>query len=54
MLSSRLSNTLDAAFYSEALERYEAPRIFSTDQGSQFTCEGFTSVLAGQGIAPSA
>ena len=50
VLSWRLSNTLDAAFcieaLEEALERYDSPEIFNTDQGSQFTCEGFTSVLA--------
>jgi putative transposase len=49
VLSWRLSNTLDAAFcieaLEEALERYEAPQIFNTDQGAQFTSEGFTSVL---------
>jgi putative transposase len=57
VLSWRLSNTLDAAFcieaLEEALERYDAPEIFNTDQGSQFTCEGFTSVLAGHGVAIS-
>jgi len=54
VLSWRLSNTLDASFcieaLKEALERYDAPQIFNTDQGSQFTCEGFTSVLAGHGV----
>jgi transposase InsO family protein len=49
VLPWRLSNTLDASFcieaLEEALERYDAPQIFNTDQGSQFTCEGFTSVL---------
>ena len=54
VLSWRLSNTLDASFcveaLEEALERYEAPQIFNTDQGSQFTCEDFTSVLAGHGV----
>ena len=57
VLSWRLSNTLDAAFcieaLQEALERYEAPAIFNTDQGSQFTCEGFTSVLRDHGVAIS-
>ena len=46
VLSWRLSNTLDASFcieaLEEALERYDAPEIFNTDQGSQFTSEGFT------------
>ena len=54
VLSWRLSNTLDAGFCIEALEealaRYDAPEIFNSDQGSQFTCEGFTSVLAGHGV----
>jgi len=54
VLSWRLSNTLDASFcieaLEEALERHEAPEVFNTDQGSQFTCEGFTSVLAGHGV----
>ena len=57
VLSWRLSNTLDASFCIEALEealqRHGPPRIFNTDQGSQFTCEGFTSVLAGHGVAIS-
>jgi putative transposase len=57
VLSWRLSNTLDAAFcieaLEEALERYDAPEIFNTDQGAQFTSEGFTSVLAGHGVAIS-
>ena len=57
VLSWRLSNTLDAAFciaaLEEALERYNAPEIFNTDQGSQFTCEGFTGLLADHGVAIS-
>jgi len=57
VLSWRFSNTLDAAFCIEALEealdRYNAPEIFNTDQGAQFTCEGFTSVLADHGVAIS-
>ncbi len=54
VLSWRLSNTLDAAFcieaLEEALERYDAPEIFNSDQGSQFTGAGFTSVLADHGV----
>jgi putative transposase len=57
VLSWRLSNTLDASFCIEALQealaRYEAPDIFNTDQGSQFTSEGFTSVLSSHGVAIS-
>ena len=37
----------------EALQRFEAPEIFNTDQGSQFTCEAFTDVLKGHAIAIS-
>jgi putative transposase len=57
VLSWRLSNTLDASFCIEALEealdRYVAPEIFNTDQGSQFTSEGFTGALASRGVAIS-
>jgi putative transposase len=39
VLAWRLSNTLDASFcieaLEEALERYDAPQVFNTDQGSQ-------------------
>jgi len=49
ILSFRLSNTLTADFCVEALEeaigRYGVPRIVNTDQGSQFTCAEFISVL---------
>jgi putative transposase len=54
VLAWRLSNTLDASFCIEALEealaRYDAPEVFNTDQGAQFTCEGFTGVLEGHGV----
>jgi putative transposase len=54
ILSWRLSNTLDADFCIEALEealvKYGTPEIFNTDQGSQFTSEGFLCVLNSQGI----
>ena len=49
VLSWWLSNTLDAHFcvdaLEEAIERYGAPEIFNTDQGSQFTSEEFTGLL---------
>ena len=49
VLTWRLSNTLDSRFcvdcLEEALQRYGAPEIFNTDQGSQFTSEAFTGVL---------
>jgi len=54
VLSWRLSNTLDASFcveiLQEALEHYGAPKIFNTDQGSQFTSVDFTDVLKEAGI----
>jgi putative transposase len=49
VLSWRVSNTLDTSFCIEALEEairtYGTPEIFNTDQGSQFTSDGFTQVL---------
>jgi len=54
VLSWRLSNTLDADFcievLKEALARFPRPRIFNTDQGSQFTSLDFTQVLKDAGI----
>ena len=49
VLSWRLSNSLDSAPCIEALEEalasYGPPEIFNSDQGCQFTSEGFTDVL---------
>lgn len=48
-----LSNLLDAAFCIEALGRAlkrKVPKIFNTDQGTQFTCEGFTKPLESVGV----
>ncbi len=57
VLSWRLSNTLDSAFCTDALEeaiaKYGCPEIFNTDQGSQFTAESFTNTLHSNGIAIS-
>ena len=57
VLSWRVSNTLDTDFcvaaLEEALQRFGAPEIFNTDQGSQFTSKAFTSVLEVHGIAIS-
>ena len=54
VLSWRVSNTLDTDFCIEALEealqRFGAPKIFNTDQGSQFTSAAFTGVLKDHGI----
>jgi len=56
VLSWSLSTTLDAYFCVEALRRALAiarPEIFNTDQGSQFTSDGFIDVLKDFGIAIS-
>ena len=49
VLAWRLSNTLDTAFCTaalqEALLKYGTPEIFNTDQGSQFTSVEFTDLL---------
>jgi putative transposase len=54
VLSWRLSNTMDAEFCVAALEeavaRHGKPEIFNTDQGSQFTSDGFTGTLRESGI----
>ncbi len=54
VLAWRLSNTMTTDFCVEALEeaiaQYGCPEIFNTDQGSQFTSEAFTGVLAAHGI----
>ena len=57
VLSWPLSNTMDTDFcvsaLEEALEKYGKPKIFNTDQGSQFTSDAFTGILAESGIAIS-
>ena len=49
VLSWRVSNVMDTDFcieaLNEAIDRYGAPKIFNTDQGSQFTSKAFTGVL---------
>jgi len=54
ILSWRLSNSLDADFcvaaLEEALARFPKPKIFNTDQGSQFTSLDFTDVLKNAGV----
>ena len=49
VLSWRLSNTLESGFCVEALEEairnYGCPKIFNTDQGSQFTSQEFIGAL---------
>jgi putative transposase len=57
VLSWRVSNTLDPAFcveaLHEALSSFEAPEIFNTDQGAQFTATAFTDVLHDHGVKVS-
>lgn len=57
VLAWRVSNTMDAGFcvdcLEQALQNYDAPEIFNTDQGSQFTSDAFTGVLKARGIAIS-
>lgn len=53
VLSWELSNTLDATFCVEALEKALAisqPDIFNTDQGAQYTSEAFTDRLKAAGV----
>ena len=49
VLAWRLSNTMDSGFcveaLNEALSKYGKPKIFNTDQGSQFTSFDFTGAL---------
>ena len=56
VLSWELSNTLDITFCLSALEKaltLNTPKIFNTDQGSQFTSPLFTSRLETNKIAIS-
>jgi putative transposase len=53
VLAWEVSNTLDTAFCVAALDRALTrgrPRIFNTDQGSQFTSQEFTGRLAAAGV----
>ena len=50
VLAWELSITLDAGFCVTALEIAGPPEIFNTDQGAQFTCEAFLSVLKASGV----
>jgi putative transposase len=49
VLSWKLSNSMDSSFCVDALKaailKYGKPKIFNTDQGSQFTSFAFTAVL---------
>ena len=57
VLSWRISNSMEAVFcvdcLEDALRLYDKPEVFNSDQGSQFTSEGFTGVLKREGITIS-
>jgi len=57
VLSWRISNSMESVFcddcLEEALRTHGKPEIFNSDQGSQFTSEGFTGILKREGIAIS-
>ena len=54
ILSFKLSNTMHTDFcieaVQEAIQKYGAPEIMNTDQGSQFTSLEFTDLLKSHGI----
>ena len=52
-LSIRLENDFCTEALEEALTRFGTPKIFNTDQGSQFTNMAFTAVLQREKIAIS-
>lgn len=57
VLSWELSNSMERHFCLEgtrkALEKYDKPLIFNTDQGSQFTSSDFVSLIESNGVAVS-
>ena len=57
MLSWRISNSMEAVFcvdcLEDALRAHGKPEIFNSDQGSQFTSDGFTGVLKREGVTIS-
>ena len=57
VLSWNISNTMDTTFCVEvlknALQHHDKPKIFNTDQGSQFTSPDFTDLLESQNIMVS-
>jgi len=57
VLSWRISNSMETVFcvdcLEEALRTHGKPEMFNSDQGSQFTSEGFTRVLKQEGIVIS-
>ncbi|WP_416431014.1 IS3 family transposase [Piscirickettsia salmonis] len=54
ILSHKISTTMDSSLVinvlKQALERYGTPKIFNTDQGSQYTSHDHTQLLIDRGI----
>jgi putative transposase len=53
ILTWELSNSLEGSFCEQALKKaleLGAPKIFNTDQGSQFTAKNFTEILTSRNI----
>jgi putative transposase len=54
VLAHRLSNSLESAFcieaFEEAVGHYGRPEIFNTDQGVQFSSQGFVTAVLGKDI----
>ncbi|MDQ7085157.1 MAG: integrase core domain-containing protein [Sulfurovum sp.] len=57
ILSWKLSNTMDVSLTTgvlkEALEQYDKPEIFNTDQGSQYTAKEHIQILVDNNISIS-
>lgn len=57
VLSWRISNSMESVFCNDCLEEairtHGKPEIFNSDQGSQFTSEGFTGILKREGVTIS-
>ena len=57
VLSWRISNSVEAVFcvdcLEDALRIHGKPEVFNSDQGSQFTSEGFTGALKREGVTIS-
>jgi putative transposase len=56
VLSWQLSNRLEGSFCLEALDaalRHAQPKIFNTDQGTQFTCAAYVNRLLDRAVAVS-
>jgi len=57
IISWKLSNTIDVhlttSVLKEALSKYPKPKIFNSDQGSQYTAKGHIQILKDNGISIS-